>query len=459
MEGSPSQHQAWLEMNWPVGYWALLRCLYGHPPTLPEDGLIEPTCIERCKYRAPEIYTLMTSAVKTSYVKKDFQFPEARRVALDADEIGLFDEDHEPLYEELRALLVEHRVQIPEEEWEEVDEGNQQFLENGGVDKSLLHPLIRDLPGTCDLLKGYRLRQLRTMCEVQRDVESENQYVSLASRGPWPNQATEAELQGMNLMDLARFRGQEMNAMIDFTLSLSRDDSYVTDDGHLSLWRYVARFRKIDMNHFSATKVGSVVGWFIVPFDREEAADPDDFFEAMDATSAQLNDVWKVLVGKYFPGLGIDSVNEFMSEYGELACLATAEFHLEPAFRGQGLVPSLLNEIDECLARPDCHSVDWDWKTRTQAATDLHFSDEDAEDEEIAHFTAPGVFIIPVTGEPPQDRTLNPYLRGSLGKVRKPKTQTEAELLKRKLIRHFEAMRDEVGADIVCYDPYDYPST
>lgn len=461
LEGTPAQHQAWLEMNWPVGHWALLRTLYGHPYSWRPDGSLDPFFVRLCRSRAAAIYLHMTSGLTRPVYEVAYDsFCEPGNTRLDGGQVGLFAEEHEAWYHFLDELLEQERsTVVSDEAWDKVIDSCDAYLKTRCTDTSTLHPLVRDNTGVIDFIKSFRLKHLRTKCKSQSDVEAQEQLVVLGSRSAWPDQATEDQVKAMDFMELVRFRRQEMDFMLDCQLRLVRDSFHETEGCHMSLWRYVAVFTRIDGVAETTVQVGVVHGWYIVPFDAEGPVLDGDLYECMDASSAQLNDVWKVLVGEYFPNVGIDSVNDFMNEDGQFACLATAEIDIETRFRGQGLVPALLNTVDKILADASFRSADGNWKACALAAADLDHDDGDELDEGIAHFTAPGVFIIPVEGDPSEDRTMRPHLRGVLNKVRKPINLTEKEHLKHKLIRHFEAMRDRVHADIVCYDPNEYPAT
>jgi hypothetical protein len=229
----------------------------------------------------------------------------------------------------------------------------------------------------------------------------------------------------------------------------------------LTLWNYRARFCCEVAGDFTSD-VGAVSGLLIVPCDLyENVVHPNDFFEVMDSVSAQHNDVWKVLQGTYFPSKGFDSVIDWAEQH-RAGSIAVAHITLDPAFRGHGLVPAALNMIVSCLGRAYARFDDYGWRFEAEAASQSTTPPIDLEDELDPRPVipcAPSLFVIPVPGDTPPSQLVRPDLRESVQPMHKSGPQSAKENAKRKLMRHFLAMRPHTTADIVCYDPWDYPMT
>jgi len=73
-----------------------------------------------------------------------------------------------------------------------------------------------------------------------------------------------------------------------------------------------------------------------------------------------------------------------------------------------------------------------------------------------------GVFVFPVEGTPRKNETIsvaNLLLRTSPQKVRGQKKEPAIEARCKSLTSYFSSLNKETDADIVVYNPWDYPTT
>jgi hypothetical protein len=462
LEDDDASRLLWLRSDWPIGFWPLLRELYGHasspvgspdePPSASPSP--DPAMVELCRLRAPHIYLVLTGNVPSLLGEywDDFAYEYGLDfVQLSATEAGLYAESSDLAIDAIIDIADDAEVDVPEDDIDAIAESAELFIRSGADDSSQLHPLLRDLPGLTDLLSHWRLGQLRALSLLHAQQSSSFSPTLLFNdRQPWPGQVTpEANVGSPQLM----LRLEVSRVVTEF----DGDDL----DIPLTLWNYRARFYCEAPDAFTSD-VGVVTGFVIVPFDLyENIVHPNDFFEVMDSVSAQHNDVWKVLQGTYFPSKGFDSVIEWAEQHmGE--SIAVAHITLDPAFRGHGLVPAALNMIVSCLGRAYARFDDYGWRFEAQAAAQSTTPPIDLEDEIDPRPVipcAPSLFVIPVPGDTPPSQLVRPHLRGSLQPVPKTHAGSSKEIAKAKLMRHFLAMREQTTADIVCYDPWEYPMT
>jgi len=247
---------------------------------------------------------------------------------------------------------------------------------------------------------------------------------------------------------------------ISCSLAFKRSEGVELDeDDNLSLWEYSACFMLTGGRTARAKPIALMVGTHIVPFSMRaeefEATGSGFFADMMDAHSAMLNDVWKVLEFKYFPDAGYEDVNDFAWE-NMGGAFTVASLEIEPDLRGEGLAPLLLNLFITTVDGFPSTELDEGW----ESACGLP-EDEDAEGSSMT-LGRPVVLIFPVPGTEPQRKVITPeslLLVHSPEKVDLPDKDPDAERRKQKLSTHFLSMADEVKADIVVYDPWEYPMT
>lgn len=458
LESGSEEHQLdWLCNNWPVGFWPLLRELCGGLVEGDPDWRENPSSSQAfrlCQYRAPIVYDLMTSEFPLApWVVSSERSGDgvSDSVKLCAGQAGLFEDDL-GWSEEASMLFKARKLELSDEQWIQALEDMERFVHGQSAP---LPDYLQRVESLELVLKCWRYASLRAWAQEFAERSPYDQLTVILDERDWPRQKPKPK---------ALVKDFAGTLTMNLRLEISRSSVFESDGTPVTLWRYLAEFSR-GQGKAESTPVGHVSGWLIVPWDNDlNFADDETLFEVMDAASAQLNDVWKVLKGQVVPAQGLHEVGELVEKDGFLHCLATAEVELMPAFRGQGLVPAMLEQISICLSDTPYNSVDAGWHIRSRIAAQQDVSVHDPYDEVVERsglplFGSPAIWVLPVEGEPQQDRVLRPHLRNSLQKLPARNATTVAERRKRKLMKHFLAMQSPEVGDIVCYDPHDYPGT
>lgn len=229
-------------------------------------------------------------------------------------------------------------------------------------------------------------------------------------------------------------------------------------------WVYVFAATMVEIPQKGQCRlVGTATGKYI-PMFRDDTFLGEAFFDVMDAHSAMLNDVWKVIIADFLPAQGIESIEELAEDLGLAVApgIAVPMLYVAPEFRGKGVSFCLL----EGCAELTTHSWMYSYLEETNLRGVEHFEDDDLFEKGFEvdgfHFAPMVLFVMQVEGTRPENVRVNPLLAGHLGKAPSPIALDSAVERRRvKLERHFERIRRaaEGSWHLVSYNPWDYPTT
>lgn len=238
----------------------------------------------------------------------------------------------------------------------------------------------------------------------------------------------------------------------------------------MSIWGYCASFWIGQGKSEEYAPVGVMRGRYIVPFKGQYHVSSYNFQYVLDAHSAMLNDVWKVLQFEYFPSNGFSSVEEYFEEReSEETGIVVANIELLPKFRGHRITPNLVNLFTSAIAEHPGTAWTTDWQ-HPFVDDDFDYGlDDTFMESPYRHaqklgyeLPAPGVFVFPVEGTPRNNEIIsvaNLALTTSPLKVRGQKKDPEIEARRKSLSNYFTSLEGETDAHIVVYNPWDYPTT
>lgn len=220
-----------------------------------------------------------------------------------------------------------------------------------------------------------------------------------------------------------------------------------------------------------AKLVGAMYGEYVLGYMAGTCLE-GGFYDVMDAHSAMLNDVWKVIVGELMPEHDETDIGEFLEmsceDYPD-ACrsgIAVPLIFVPPEYRGVGVSLELLygctrltvdakytnfyqprNRRGHTIMNPDAYDDMLD-----------DVGDESEEGFETSPMT---IYILQVEGTRPQEMVANPFRAMDLTKEPKSKVvNATVEKKRRKLVNYFSKIGDESDEFILkCYDPWEYPIT
>lgn len=475
-EQSVQRYTEFLKDHWPVGYWGLIEYEYRYcsHPTAHSDPQHDPweaaasTPWEpRLMRRALEAYqaACLYAAIVAPCVTETAGPPMDWAALFEWDTLDWssvvedsFDWRESPWLQYLAQVVYPDctaKAFDADSLTEEQGDAIEDFLNQ--LDTSLItgNPLLEAIPNVLELAKSWRFEQLRQLCD--RCIEQTPRQIVLEAVTPWSGPP--------------RLNGQSF-ARLEVTahFELAKNPELAKNQwGALSLWRYHATFSARQEATGPATlapqTVGTISGWLIAPFDANYHTSADRFFEDLDAESAELNDVWKVLQSVYFPSQGLSDVEDFCQQY-PFEAMATANVCLLPKFRRQGLVPACLNLLREALEDCPGSRVDYGALQEAQMLSPGDFG-RDAEYAEMLEeqdpypyvLGAPKVFVMGIAGARSEQRYVSFAARSSFKKLAKKDPDAPAEKLKKKLMKHFLGMRQHLQCDLVVYDPNEYPVT
>jgi hypothetical protein len=462
-ETGGEKREAWLQRHWPVGYWAMLQWLYcaqeradepdpaGSPPA--HGGVTRRAA---AAWRAPWIYRILTAPDPTT-PEADRRLPEWHRSThgeeprLEIGVEGLFQDNVERqracVEELLRICPRGAPCSVPtEEDWKAL------LALFAGRDGGEVLRAFDGIPRLAQYARQWRLHQLRQMCRQWE--QNEAPILLLQAQSEWPiNKALRRRL---------RAKLDAPDGRVALSLQLRSKRKPFGLEGHMSLWRYSARFVRLPPAGEVGTLIGRMNGTLVVPFDDEGVVDPRRFLEILAEASEQLDKVRRVLHERYFHLRGMTDVRAFVGQECNGKSIATADVDVEPEWRGKGLVPTMFKLICTALDDYPCSAMGSSWEVTARRLKGERLGENEAVEIEsrntgVGPLSTVGAFLVAIQGEPPMRLPVDPQVQGS--RLFDRGNSTPAEMAKRKLMRHFTAMQAEVGCDIVTYDPYEYLPT
>jgi hypothetical protein len=210
-------------------------------------------------------------------------------------------------------------------------------------------------------------------------------------------------------------------------------------------------------------------GVLIEPYRSLYQVSENNFQFAMDAHSAMLNDVWKVLTFEFFAKSRYRNLSGYLQQR-PASSFAVVSIEIHPNYRGKGLLPSLMEGFLSVFNGQPDSNVEHFWSmSGLERENWLAASDDLGEDELAIEVCPPSVLIFPVAGTPPEEIVAGPQnfrLVTSPAKLRNRKVDQNAESRRAKLESHFLSLRgrlidpfDEQAIEILVYDPWGYPTT
>lgn len=212
-------------------------------------------------------------------------------------------------------------------------------------------------------------------------------------------------------------------------------------------------------------------GILIEPYRGKYRVSEHNFQWEMDAHSAMLNDVWKVLTFEFFSQARYRNLSGYLRERPGTS-FAVVHVEIHPAYRGKGLLPWLMNGFLSVFDGQPFSNLDHGWSSSgLERAESWYDLEEDVSERDATiQIYPPAVLIFPVAGARPERNTVRPenfLLIGSPAKVRNRKVDKEVEARRAKLESHFLSLRGQLyleslgdeTVDVLVYDPWSYPIT
>jgi len=448
--------------HWPVGLWGLLEWLYDSPLNLDETGLSRLEVL-RAKgpteqreslwaFKAAQIYKRLTQAVHAGKLEAHWGYDEIPVPEKPQGKPGMYDLSFFNAWGEPCIDIGEVLLDASDEAYDIVCEA----LNENSFDPAK-NPKLKEI------LSEQQLLALKEACYDYRYAQLKSYSSAMdSSSGLVEELLTECK-------PLPMLKEQTyLNAYVAISEVESFQANFGDSSGVQLLRMSATFFQNSERSLEPATAVGAANGFLLVPYDNFYVCNDETWFEALDCVSAMLNDVWKVLQVDYFPGQGMHNIEEFTVDK-PFASIAVLSFELLPEFRGKGYVPHLMNAISGALEDHPYTAMDENWY---QMADQMAVDTEDLDDLEpcpvksgVRSLSSPAVFVLPVEGAEASDRSMYPHLRDSLVRIKKDARDPQ-EIRKRKLMAHFKAMEPALQlrnfdekVSIVCYEPFEWPST
>lgn len=319
------------------------------------------------------------------------------------------------------------------------------FQEHPSAAVAAKHPILSAIPNVTTLAKVWDAHRYRACASAWLDYRVP--YSLLTDAFQFTHAGTGAETHMKLLLELEG----------------SSDHKDMQD---MSLWRYRATCLALSDSGEEATPVALLAGRLIVPFKGQYSVHPENLMVMMDAQSAFMNDVWKVLQYRYFPGDGYADVAAFCDDR-PFESFITVEVEIASQWRGKGLLPEVLSMLSAMIDSAAFAQFDCSWEMIGENPDDFDDFDIEAEYE----LGRPTVFIFPVPGTEPKEHIVHLHDM-ALTYANRPPVQrprdAKIEARKRKLSRHFFALNGTLEAstfgesklaDVIVYDPWDFPVT
>jgi hypothetical protein len=218
--------------------------------------------------------------------------------------------------------------------------------------------------------------------------------------------------------------------------------------------------------------IGSLSGVYIECSDHQgEMLGDTDLMWALDAHSALLNDVWKVLQFEYARSKGYASFTEFLRNDVDDDSRAVAVVHatLVPGERGKGLLAPMINSFSRTITEGErvsdfCTPSYFGSEIDTEEFLQRRGNDDDEEGAGHDHrLLSPFLLVCPIEGTEPARHTVHAahvLLVSSPRKKPLPISAQDSAVEARRLnlTKHFESL-DLEDLEVVTYNPWDYPIT
>lgn len=311
------------------------------------------------------------------------------------------------------------------------------FWRDPSQDVANSHPILKTIPRVVELAKPWKSDYMAAYASAS--IKRSLGYSILVGQIPFPKGITPAGA------------GAQISCSIAFA---ETDMDGLRPGNYFSMWEFSACFTKTIPGAGRATPIALMSGTHIVPFSRHSGefrgVSRRYFMEMLGGHSRLLSQVWTMLKYEYFEDKGYHGVDHFAHEnIGDSLTLASLE--IVPELRGKGLAPLLLNLFIDTVKRYPATELDADWARKCGLP---EAKDKDAEPTQF-EFGTPGVMILPVEGAAPSTSPRHP-LNESSQSTSKTQNDVEAALRKKKLTKHFRAMKSCVEADVVVFDPLEY---
>lgn len=405
---------------------------------LPEDLVKAVERRRRLANFQPDPVRTHPSLVAWEYVYDYFDMDEA----VDWDLDRLSDEDREAwadaVFEKLDSLGVPEATlaAIDDEAFDEA----VRFLEQPSAEVAKTNPLLMHIPDIEQIARATASAGRAVLHDRLREQLDRTRY--LATRP-------------IKLPELPDIPG----ARFECWIRLEHDDQGIPNEDlqDMALWDYQACVYLLVPERVEATLLAVIEGHLIVLQKNGHWVHPDTLFEAMDAHSALLNDVWKVLTSSFLSQVKSNTFEEyierFAEESGEMPCFATCHIELAEQYRGHRLAGQLLATVGDMFS----DALSFDIEAQEEP-------DDDAWVEWHAQrsFGQLAAFVFPVEGTCPDDVPVaQPALRSSRNKRMGARRRDAAvERRKERLSAYFLSIEPQLrGVRSVVYDPWDYPVT
>lgn len=404
----------------------------------------------RC-YRAPELYLLdreVDEKTAKVFAERGIDFEPSGDYSRPEEFLYAAAEDFDFGQYVIEVLYPEHAGKEVDESLLEDDElldALHSFPDKPDPEVAAHHPILMAIPDICELARGWttfsRARAARAFIDA---------------RTPQALLFHESTL---------RLAGDaESKCFCTVRLSESHGSAEFED---MMLWDYQCTIWVEPTDDGPWVPAAVMTGILIDPYRNRYLVDPENFKWQMDAHSAFLNDVWKVLQFEYFEPNGYASITDYAQAH-PWRSFATMNVEVAPAFRGRDLLTCLVQTFVDAAAE-SCNQFDLNWQ-------DIH-EDGLGECEPEFAITPPGVLIFPVEGSRPASNEVpwgNVLLAGSPRKVSQKDIAVDPKVedTRCKLEARFRSLsgrvilsdplsggEEEEPVDILVYNPWDYPIT
>jgi hypothetical protein len=379
---------------------------------------------------------------------------------------------------------------IPSPEWEPDYQANYDEVFELGEEKWIWENFLTDLVGcdsliweppeskrhlTDDVLCYEKDRCFTSLvCDPTEEklrewpqLEAHPNMLQIIAVGEWRRRYTKAESKKIAMKSkivLQHFTtfeidGELLPVEVNCCFSWALDEFPIGEIAH-QCWEYSAqiilRNPKKDQNPILALSHGN----YIVPFLNNTVSQDSEFFYTLDAQSAHLNVIAKVILNEVLPSLEVNDLFEWANKEGNCTGVLCPYIEIHPEFRKKGLLDPILNCMIVTIARSNAGTL----VTHSLPCPEKFM---DKQNEQWLGEPAALLFEVDGSRQGQLSTPFEPYadlvaeMNVNYGKKEfVGEWDVEAEKRKSKLTKHFNDLYiDYSYVHIEVYDPEEYPTS